>query len=87
MKIFCHPDFTNSLKLLIAKEVGNVANVALESVHPDTKVVPYLSSPTLPVLQLDGGEVRKKCMVCSMMPMVLSMRFIFICRHFSVTHS
>ena len=58
MKIFCHPDIVNSLKLLIAKEVGGVANVALESVHPETRVVPFLTSPTLPVLQLDDGEVR-----------------------------
>ena len=57
MKIFCHPDNVNSLKLLIAKEVGGVANVALESVHPETRVVPFLTSPTLPVLQLDDGEV------------------------------
>ena len=57
MKIFCHPDNVNSLKLLIAKEIGGVANVALESVHPETNVVPYLSSPTLPVLQLDSGDV------------------------------
>ena len=59
MKIFCHPDNVNSLKLLIAKEVGGVTNVALESVHPETKVVPYLTSPTLPVLQLRDDEVRK----------------------------
>ena len=57
MKIFCHPDNLNSLKLLIAKEIGGVANVALESVHPETKVVPYLTSPALPVLWLDNGEV------------------------------
>ena len=58
MKIFCHPDHLNSLKLLIAKEVGNVANVALESVHPETRVVPFLTNATLPVLQLESGEVR-----------------------------
>merc|ERR1719391_1904985 len=56
MKIFCHPDNINSLKLLIAKEVGNVANVALESVHPETRIVPFLTNPSLPVLQLETGE-------------------------------
>lgn len=57
MKIFCHPDHHNCLKLLIPKEMGCLSNVALESVHPSSIIVPYLSSPRLPVLLLDDGEL------------------------------
>ncbi|XP_078064339.1 methionine--tRNA ligase, cytoplasmic-like, partial [Mustelus asterias] len=55
MKLFVSPGRPDNLKLLAALEATGL-RPQLQTVGQQERVVPFLTSPTLPALQLPGGE-------------------------------